>query len=182
MEEISSKRCRHWVSPALYLPNVTGVSKVHLPGKNKETEWLAEAALSDGTAHQKRECVYVGGSGQITPPFPVAFQEGDPFSDITHVRFGALMLVPYPPASWALYINVYINMNVGWRERSEGLLHMSATFWSGGRWAQSHSPQEVRVGEKRAERNVRLQKVHLAHRCRPCSCPQVNCYQMPVQH
>lgn len=109
VKEISSKRCSHWVSPALYLPNVTDMSKVHPAGKNKETEWLAEAVLGDGTAHQKRECVYVEGSGQITPPFPVVFQEGDPFSDITFVRFSALVLGPYPPASWAsqTFINKY---------------------------------------------------------------------------
>lgn len=99
----------------------------------------------------KRECVYVEGSGQITPPFPVAFQEGDPFSDITFVRFSGSCSDHILPLL-ELRIHLYINMNVGW----EGLLHMSTTFWSGGSWAQSHSPQEAWVweNESRAERRT----------------------------
>lgn len=115
------------------------------------------------TAHQKWQCVYGEGSGQITPPFPVSscLPEGDPFYEAT--LFSVLMLEPYSPATWALYIHryifwsnplvVYVLQGMWW---VFWLRHTSAVFWSGGSWAQPlssvHSWTEV---------DFRLQKVHL---------------------
>lgn len=154
--EISSKTCRHWVSPALYLPNVTDMSKVHPAGKKTMRQNdLQKQLLVMGQPTKKGNVFMCKGVGQLHP-FSCCIPRGVPFSDITFVRSSALVPEPYCPASCSCHLFIY-KYNGKWI-LAEGnvarvwwLLHMSAAFWSGGSWAQACSQASLTRGLSRRE-------------------------------